>query len=164
MPVTPLITFDKFLLLDRPEWDRYELIAIRIPVAASHLHKPLVEALTKIREAERQYMRGDWNGAAASYRGAWRTVLSSAPPGVSLFEHLLALVVGDPRRKEFALLLIKGLRDASSFWARQRWSFPKRFAVFGLYPLRVFYVSESRSSKLSVRRFPPQPPSILSTQ
>lgn len=97
--------------LNKTGMDRYELIAIRIPVASSHLHKPLVEALTKIREAERQYMRGDWNGAAASCRGAWRTVLSSTPPGVSPFEHLLAPVVGDPRRKEFALSLIKGLHD-----------------------------------------------------
>ncbi len=98
-------------LLNRTGMDRYELIAIRVPVASSHLHEPFAAALAKIREAERQYERGDWNGAAASCRGAWRTVLSSAPQGVSPFEHLLAPVVGDPRRKEFAAALIKGVHD-----------------------------------------------------
>lgn len=98
-------------LLNRTGLDRYELIAIRVPVASSHLHKPFSEALAKIREAERQYDRGDWNGAAASCRAAWRTVLSSAPPGVSPFEHLLAPVLGDPRRKEFAASLVKGMHD-----------------------------------------------------
>ena len=43
--------------------DRYELIVIRVPVASSHLHKPFADALAKIREAEGQYTRGDWNGA-----------------------------------------------------------------------------------------------------
>ena len=97
--------------LNRTGMDRYELIAIRVPVATSHRHKPFSDALAKIREAERQYAKGDWNGAAASCRGAWRTVLSSAPPGVSPFEHLLAPVIGDPRRKEFAVALIKGVHD-----------------------------------------------------
>lgn len=70
--------------------------------------------LAKIREAERQYTQGDWNGAASSCRSAWRTVLSSAPSGVSPFEHLLAPVVGDPRRKAFATALIKGLNDLAN--------------------------------------------------
>lgn len=100
--------------LNRTGLDRFELIAIRIPIVSSHLHKPFVDAVTKIREAERQYTRGDWNGAASSCRSAWRTILSSAPPGVSTFEHLLAPVVGDPKRKEFAAALIKGLNDVTN--------------------------------------------------
>jgi len=100
--------------LNRTGLDRFELIAIRIPVASSHLHKPFVDAVAKIREAERQYTRGEWNGAASSCRSAWRTVLSSAPSGVSPFEHLLAPVIGDPRRKAFAGALIKGLNDVSN--------------------------------------------------
>lgn len=91
--------------------DRFELITIRIPVATSHLHTPFVEALRKIREAEQQYVRGDWNGAAASCRAAWKTVLSSAPPGAKQIEHLLAPVTGDLRRKEFATELIKGFHN-----------------------------------------------------
>lgn len=98
-------------LLNRTGMDRYELIAIRVPVASSHLHKPFVDALEKIREAERQYTRGDWNGAAASCRVAWRTVLSGAPSSVSPFAHLLAPVVGDPRRKGFATAVMKGVHD-----------------------------------------------------
>lgn len=100
--------------LNRTGMDRYELISIRIPIASSHLHKPFGDALTKIREAERQYTRGDWNGAASSCRSAWRTILSSAPSGVSPFDHLLAPVIGDPRRKQFAKALIKGLNDIAN--------------------------------------------------
>ncbi|MFS8085264.1 MAG: hypothetical protein ACMG6H_06505 [Acidobacteriota bacterium] len=101
-------------LLNRTGQDRYELISIRVPIASSHLHKPFADAVTKIREAERQYTRGDWNGAASSCRSAWRTILSSAPSGVSPFDHLLAPVIGDPRRKEFAKALIKGLNDVAN--------------------------------------------------
>lgn len=93
------------------ELDRFELITIRIPVSSSHLHSPFSEALKKIREAEQQYIRGNWNGAAGSCRAAWRTVLSSAPAGTKPLEHILSSVTGDPRRKEFALSLIKGLHD-----------------------------------------------------
>lgn len=57
--------------------DRYEFIVVRIPVSSSHLHQPFVNALTKIREAEKQYTKGDWNGAAASCRSAWNTVMFS---------------------------------------------------------------------------------------
>lgn len=110
-----VIPHSKWLeFLNQTGMDRFELIAIRIPVASSHLHTPFVEAVAKIREAERQYTRGDWNGAASSCRSAWRTVLSSAPPGVSPFEYLLAPVVGDPRRKAFATALIKGLNDVAN--------------------------------------------------
>jgi hypothetical protein len=97
--------------INRTELDRFELISIRIPVSSSHLHTPFVEAVNKIREAEQQYIRGDWNGAASSCRSAWRTVLSSAPPNTKAIEHLLAPVIGDPRRKEFAESLLKGLLD-----------------------------------------------------
>jgi len=110
-----VIPHSKWLeLLNQTGLDRFELISIRVPVASSHLHTPFVDAVAKIREAERQYMRGDWNGAASSCRSAWRTVLSSAPSGVSPFEHLLAPVVGDPRRKAFATALIKGLNDVAN--------------------------------------------------
>jgi len=110
-----VIAHSKWLeLLNQTGMDRYELISIRIPVASSHLHTPFVEAVAKIREAERQYSRGDWNGAASSCRSAWRTVLSSAPSSVSPFDHLLAPVVGDPRRKAFATALIKGLNDVAN--------------------------------------------------
>ena len=91
--------------------DRFELITIRIPVKSSHLHTPLVEALGKIRQAETQYLRGEWNAAAASCRAAWRTVLSAAPSGVKPFDHLLSTVIGDPRRKGFALAVTKGFHD-----------------------------------------------------
>lgn len=97
--------------LNRAGVARYELIAIRVPVASSHLHKPFSEAVAKIREAERQYDRGDWNGAAASCRAAWRTVLSVTPQGTKPIEHILAPLVGDPRRKAFAEVLTKGLHD-----------------------------------------------------
>jgi hypothetical protein len=97
--------------LNRTGMARFDLIAIRTPVASSHLHKPFSEAIGKIREAERQYIRGDWNGAAASCRGAWRIVLSSVPSGTPPIEHLLAPVIGDPRRKEFATAVAKGLHD-----------------------------------------------------
>jgi len=100
--------------LNRTGMDRFEMIAIRVPVKSSHLHKPFADAVTKIREAERQYSRGEWNGAASSCRSAWRTILSSAPSGVPPFEHLLAPVIGDPRRKDFAAALIKGLNDVGN--------------------------------------------------
>jgi hypothetical protein len=58
-------------LLNNAGHDRYELISIRIPVSDSHRHKPFADAVTKIREAECQYTRGDWNGAASSCRSAW---------------------------------------------------------------------------------------------
>lgn len=97
--------------INNAELDRFELISIRIPVSSSHLYTPFVEAVKKIREAEQQYIRGDWNGAASSCRSAWRTVLSSAPQNTKPIEHLLSLVTGDPRRKNFAGALMKGLHD-----------------------------------------------------
>lgn len=100
--------------LNRTGADRFELIAIRVPVATSHLHKPFADAVEKIREAERQYTRGDWSGAAASCRSAWRTILSNAPSGTPAIEHLLSPVIGDPRRKEFAMAIAKGLNDVQN--------------------------------------------------
>lgn len=100
--------------LNRTGMDRFELIAIKVPVKSSHLHTPFANAVAKIREAESQYSRGEWNGAASSCRNAWRTILSSAPSGLSPFEHLLASVVGDPRRKDFAVALIKGFNDVEN--------------------------------------------------
>lgn len=97
--------------LNRAELDRFELITIRIPVSGSHLHAPFSEALKKIRQAEQQYLRGDWNGAASSCRAAWRTILSTAPQGTKPFEHLLTRITGDPKRKQFGMALIKGLND-----------------------------------------------------
>ncbi len=97
--------------LNRAGVARYDLIAIRVPVASSHLHKPFSEAITKIREAEQQYDRGDWNGAAASCRAAWRTILSITPPKTELIEHLLTPLAGDPQRKAFAKVLTTGLHD-----------------------------------------------------
>jgi len=97
--------------LNQTGMDRFEMIAIRVPVKSSHFHKPFSDAVAKIREAERQYSRREWNAAASSCRSAWRTILSTAPSGTSPFEYLLAPVVGDPRRKEFAAALIKGLND-----------------------------------------------------
>ncbi len=98
-------------LLATAQLDRFELITLRIPVASSHMHTPFSQALAKIREAEDLYIRGDWTGSAAACRSAWRTVLSSAPAGTKSFEHLLAPVLGNPRRKEFASAIMKGLHD-----------------------------------------------------
>lgn len=97
--------------LNRAGMARYDLIAIRTPIASSHLHKPFADAVEKIREAERQYARGDWNGAAASCRNAWKTVLSATPSGTQPIDYLLAPLIGDPKRKEFATVLMKGLHD-----------------------------------------------------
>ena len=100
--------------VNRTGLDRYELIVIRVPVASSHLHKPFVDALAKIREAEGQYTRGDWNGAAASCRSAWNTVMSSVPKGTprdQRLEILLQQVTGDPRRKKFALAVMKAFNN-----------------------------------------------------
>ena len=94
--------------------DRYELIVIRVPVASSHLHKPFADALAKIREAERQYTKGDWNGAAASCRSAWNTVMSSVPkntPRDQRLEFLLQHVMGDPRRQKFSLAVMKAFNN-----------------------------------------------------
>lgn len=94
--------------------DRFELISFKIPITSSHLHAPFSDALGKIRQAELQYTRGDWIGAAASCRSAWRTVLSCAPSGVAPFEHLLSPILGDPERKRFALALVKSLNDVEN--------------------------------------------------
>ena len=94
--------------------DRYELVAIRIPISSSHLHKPFSDAVTKIREAEGQYGRGDINGAAASCRSAWNTVLSGVPKNIprdKRLEFLLQRVSGDPRRQKFALAVMKGFNN-----------------------------------------------------
>jgi len=91
--------------------DRFELISIKIPISSSHLHKPFSDAVGKIREAERQYTKGDWNGSASSCRAAWRTILSATPGGSKAIEHLISPLSGDPKRKKFAEVLIKGLHD-----------------------------------------------------
>ncbi len=91
--------------------DRFELITVRVPVRSSHLHSPFVDALGKIRQAEMQYLRGEWNAVAASCRAAWKTVLSVTPAEVKPFDHLLSSAIGDPKRKGFALAVIKGLND-----------------------------------------------------
>jgi hypothetical protein len=101
-------------LLNNSGMRRFELIAIHVPVSTSHLHKPFSEAINKIREAEREYLKGNWNAAAASCRDAWNTVLSTAPPQTPLdqrIDYLLSNVTGDPKRKEFAKVLMKGLHD-----------------------------------------------------
>lgn len=91
--------------------ERFELIAIRTPSTSSQLHQPFSMAVEKIREAEKEYTKGNWNAAAACCRAAWRTLLSATPPGQQALDHLLAKVVGDPKRKEFAGVLAKGLHD-----------------------------------------------------
>ena len=94
--------------------DRYEFIVVRIPVSSSHLHQPFVDALTKVREAEQQYTKGDWNGAAASCRSAWNTVMSSVPantPRDQRLEFLLQRMTGDPKRQKFALALLKAFNN-----------------------------------------------------
>lgn len=98
-------------ILGQAEVARFELIAIRTPSSDSHLYQPFSEALDKIREAERQYLRGDWNAVGASCRSALRTVLSSAPAGTPPIDHLLTPVKGDPRRRAFAQAVSKGLLD-----------------------------------------------------
>jgi len=111
------------LLVPHSEWlkllassaiTRFELIAIKVPVESSHLHKPFSAAVSKIREAEREYAKGNWNAAAACCRDAWNTILSSVPRGIpkeKRFDALLTKVTGDPRRKAFAETLMKGLHD-----------------------------------------------------
>jgi len=105
-----------FVVIPHSEWlkclnqvglDRFELITVRIPVKDSHLHAPFSEALQKIRQAQNLYVRGDWTGAVASCRSAWRTLLSAAPDQGKAFEHLLSGLIGDPRRKEFGLTVIR---------------------------------------------------------
>lgn len=98
-------------IIGRAEIERFELIVIRIPVASSHLHAPFSEALSKIREAEQNYIRGDWNGVALSCRAAWRTILSGTPSGAGAIEHLLTPLSEDPSRQAFARPLAKGLHD-----------------------------------------------------
>jgi hypothetical protein len=101
-------------ILNRLQLDRYELIVIRTPVAASHLHSPFSEALNKIREAEREFTKGNWNGTGAACRSAWNTVLSSVPKGTprdQRLEHLLTNVTGDPRRQKFAFAVLKGFNN-----------------------------------------------------
>lgn len=101
-------------ILNRLRLDRYELIVIRTPVAASHLHSPFSEALNKIREAEREFTKGNWNGVGVACRSAWNTVMSSVPkntPRDQRLEHLLRNVTGDPRRQKFAFAVMKGFNN-----------------------------------------------------
>ena len=110
------------LTMPRSEWldrvnalnlDRFELITIRVPVAASHLHAPFSAAVEKIREAESQFNSGNWNAVGACCRAAWKTVLTASPlpKGSDHIDHFLSAVRGDPRRKDFAKVLAKGLND-----------------------------------------------------
>lgn len=98
-------------LLNQAGLDRFELITIRIPVKESHFHTPFREALVKIREAESLYAHGHWNGAVASCRAAWKTILSATPSGGKALDHLLSPLIGDPHRKEFALAILRGFND-----------------------------------------------------
>ncbi len=98
--------------LNQTDMDRFELVTIRIPVKSSHMHQPFSDAVNKIRHAESQYLRGDYIGSAASCRAAWNTVRSATPNGQKALDHLLAPVIGDPRRKKFAEAIIKSLGDA----------------------------------------------------
>jgi hypothetical protein len=101
-------------ILNRLELDRYELIVIRTPVAASHLHSPFSDALNKIREAETELTKGHWNGVGVACRSAWNTVMSSVPKGVprdQRLEHLLHGVNGDARRQKFGLAVLKGFNN-----------------------------------------------------
>lgn len=91
--------------------DRFELITIRVPVASSHLHKPFVDAVGKIREAEQLYQRGELLGGVVACRAAWNTVLSSVPPSTPRLEYMLAPLTGDPLRKEFAQAVLNGFHD-----------------------------------------------------
>ena len=97
--------------INKLDLDRFELITIRVPVASSHRHKPFADALSKIREAEKLYNKGELLGAAVACRSAWETVLSSVPPSTPKLEHMLNSVSGDPLRKEFAFAVLKGFKD-----------------------------------------------------
>ena len=97
--------------INKLDLDRFELITIRVPVASSHLHKPFANALSKIREAEKLYSRGELLGASVACRSAWETVLSSVPPSTPKLEHMLNSVSSDPLRKEFAFAVLKGFHD-----------------------------------------------------
>jgi hypothetical protein len=101
-------------ILNKLQLDRYELIVIRAPVAASHLNSPFSEALNKIREAEREFSKGNWNGTGAACRSAWNTVLSSVPKGTARdqrLEYLLSNVTGRLGRQKFALAVMKGFNN-----------------------------------------------------
>lgn len=104
-------------ILNKLQLDRYELIVIRTPVSASHLHSPFSEALNKIREAESELNKGNWNGAGAACRSAWNTVVSSVPNNIrreQRLEHLLQGVIGDSRRQKFGLVVLKGFNDVAN--------------------------------------------------
>lgn len=101
-------------ILNGLQLDRYELIVIRTPVKASHLRSPFSEALNKIRDAEREFSKGNWNGVGVACRSAWNTVLSSVTSGTPRdrrLEYLLANVTGDPRRQKFAFAVLKGFNN-----------------------------------------------------
>ena len=99
-----------FKHINKLDLDRFELITIRVPVASSHRHKPFADALSKIREAEESYKKGDLRGAVIACRSAWETVLSVVPSGAARMEYMLSTVSADPHRHEFALAVLKGFK------------------------------------------------------
>jgi len=103
---------DWLSLMGKSGLARFEFVVIRTPVSTSHLYLPFSAAIDKIREAETEYSKGNWNSAAGACRDAWNTVLSAVPgKKEERIETLLGHLNGDPRRKKFAAALTRGLHD-----------------------------------------------------
>jgi len=105
---------DWLAILSRGQFDRFEIITIRSQVAPTGKGKEIFDsAITKLKEAEACFDRGDWNGVGARCRSAWlvfKTSVHKKDQGRAI-ELLLASVTGDPRRREFGEAILKGCND-----------------------------------------------------
>lgn len=102
---------DWITLLQQAELYRYEVITLRTPLRNLPAFVAYDECLTKLKEAQDAYDRGDWNGVGTKCRGGWNTLRSTSSDPKQAVEELLSSVTGDPRRKNFAAAVLKGLGD-----------------------------------------------------
>lgn len=98
-------------VLNNTRTERFDLISLRTSVPNTEGTTAFTQAFDKLREAQDKFNRGDWNAVGSACRSAIRTVMSIAQGQNKPMDYLLSSVIGDPRRKKFALP-IKAIWDS----------------------------------------------------
>ena len=100
--------------LSTGEFDRFEIITLRTSLPPLGKHKDKYDsAFKRLREAQDNFNHGDWNSVGSKCRAAWLVLKTLIPTEQKnqAIELLLGSVTGDPRRKEFAAAVVKGVHD-----------------------------------------------------
>jgi hypothetical protein len=105
-------------ILNTGEYDRFETIILHTSLPSIGGSKEKYDsAFKRLREAQDNFNRGDWNSVGTKCRAAWLVLKTLIPKTQQrqAIELLLASVMDDPKRKEFGevvVAMLKGTNDA----------------------------------------------------